>query len=136
MQKDIHEREGSAVQRIAKTNLRDLLVLAAVYALYAVTSPISYASSLLYGFLTLLWSFSVRDRLTHRRMQRSLFVMALTLCLMFPLRVSRWMLPESAPALSRFLWYAAYIPSNSVPLFSFSAALCVGTPRAKRAISP
>lgn len=87
MQKDIHEREGSAVQRIAKTNLRDLLVLAAVYALYAVTSPISYASSLLYGFLTLLWSFSVRDRLTHRRMQHSLFVMALMLCLMFPMRV-------------------------------------------------
>lgn len=115
------------MQRVAKTNLRYILLLLAVYILNAVTSPISYVPSLLYGFLTLLWGFSVRDRLTHRRMRQSLFGMALMLCLMFPLRVSRWMLPDNVPALSRFLWYAAYIPSNSVPLFSFSAALCVST---------
>ncbi|MBQ8921517.1 MAG: hypothetical protein IJ060_05070 [Oscillospiraceae bacterium] len=126
------------MSRIAKLNLRYTAMLAAVYVLRVLTDRVTYFTSVLFGFCVLLWGYSVRERLPHRRMRGNLFGMAAMLSMMFPLRICRWMLLDPAlglrsnDALTRFLWYLSYVPSNSAPLFSLAAALSVGTEETAR----
>ena len=83
------------------------------------------ASALIFGILVLIWTETLRTRLTGKALRRCMLGGAFLLFTLFPLRECRYSLLVVGPEAERMVWYAFYIPFLAVPLLFFFAALCV-----------
>lgn len=107
------------------------LLTAAAAVLFA--NPLSWifrsflhgASALIFGILVLIWTETLRTRLSGKPLRRCMLSGAFLLFTLFPLREFRYSILVARPEVVRIVWYAFYIPFMAVPLLFFFAALCV-----------
>ena len=83
------------------------------------------ASALIFGVLVLIWTETLRTRLSGKTLRRCMLSGAFLLFTLFPLRECRYSIFVVRPESGRMAWYALYIPVLAVPLLFFFAALCV-----------
>ena len=110
---------------------RRYLVTAALVVL--LTNPLSWPlrphiygmTALIFGILTLVWTETLRTRLSGETMRRCMLAGAFLLFTLFPLRECRYTVFDAHPLVKRWLWYGYYLPNFSVPFLFFLAALCV-----------
>jgi len=106
--------------------LSALLLIALVNYLSPWLIPVTNLSTLLYSLLLLAWAISVYRRILLPQVRRCFVGGGCLLVLMFIMRLLRYNLPPNLPTLSKYLWYAYYIPMTAVPLEAFSASLFMG----------
>lgn len=123
-------KEADALPPMSRKTKAYLITAAAAALL---TNPLSWltggvvrgGASLLFGILTLVWMETMRTRLSGKSMRRCILAGAFLLFTLFPLRQCRYTIFAGNPAAERFFWYAYYIPTLTVPMLFFFAALCV-----------
>lgn len=122
---------------------RQLMVGAAVLIVLAVAlriggiildckicSVFGLARSAIYLFLIIAWAVLLARRIIQKQLRLYLLGIAGSMLLWFGLRTIKYFfVPFGAdPALSRFLWYAYYIPMLTIPVQSLFAALALRKP--------
>lgn len=83
------------------------------------------ASGMIFGILALIWTETLRTRLSGETLRRCMLSGAFLLFTLFPLRECRYSIFTVRTDLDRIMWYAFYIPILTVPLLFFFAALSV-----------
>lgn len=76
--------------------------------------------------MAVVWVLLIRKRILDRRMRFFLMCIGLSFILLFILQLEKYVYFNDLDDISRFLWYAYYIPLLSIPLFSVFAALSIG----------
>ena len=107
-------------------------LLAAALA-FLLANPLSWilrreirgASGMIFGILALIWTETLRTRLSGKTLRRCMLSGAFLLFTLFPLRECRYSIFPVRTDLDRVMWYAFYIPILTVPLLFFCAALSV-----------
>ena len=88
--------------------------------------PMYSPSVLFWCGISMAWLMSMRQRVLHRDIRNWLTAGVLALILLFFLRICRYELQGEILVLSKWLWYAYYVPITGLPLITFCAAWCVG----------
>ncbi|MBE6909227.1 MAG: hypothetical protein E7474_06615 [Ruminococcaceae bacterium] len=88
--------------------------------------PFKSLSTVIYCGILIAWMLTVQKRVIQWHVRRYLVSVAGGCTLLMILRVCRWDFFTWSPDLSRWLWYAYYIPFVISPLCLLCAAKCVG----------
>ena len=118
---------------IKRENTRRMLLFvvatAVAFLLNSVTgagSGLPYrVPSVLFACIIAAWTYSVSERVLHKRIRFYLMFGGYSLISLFAIRICRWNFLYGVPQIERFLWYAYYIPIIIVPICSLGAALCI-----------
>ena len=117
---------------------RVLLWLCAAYVVCGLLHVLLYDVPYLDGFsdcfccvLTLVWALSVRKRVTQRKLRVLLIGIACALLLHFFLQLCRFLLFLHPLRVRRWLWYAFYLPMDSLPVLLLALALRIYRPADK-----
>ena len=89
-------------------------------------SPFHYVTAVLYGGILIAWLLTIKRRIIATRIRRLLMSGGIFILALFFLHVARIEVAEWSPLVSRYLWYAYYIPFTLVPLVFFSVAYFIG----------
>ena len=79
-------------------------------------------ASFLYSFIIIAWGASVAQRIIHKRIRRHIVMIAVSLLMLFVVRICRWILFLHSALADRYTYYLFYISFISLPMLSFSAA--------------
>ncbi|MCR4905635.1 MAG: hypothetical protein K6A33_06095 [Clostridiales bacterium] len=90
------------------------------------SSLVFWTVSMIYFAIPVFWGVSVRRRVLHGRIRRTLYGVAAAMALLVVLRCLRCRAFDGAEPVSRLLWYAYSVPILSIPLFSYLAILSIG----------
>ena len=117
---------------IAKTERDHYAALAAAYFISFIINILSQFSwfppcihspaSILYSFIIIAWGASVAQRIVHKRIRRHIAMIAVSLLMLFIVRICRWMLFLHSALADRYTYYLFYIPFIALPMLSLSAA--------------
>lgn len=117
---------------IAKTERDYFAALAAAYFISFIINILSQFSwvpscihspaSFLYSFILIAWGASVAQRIVHKRIRRHIVAIAVSLLMLFIVRICRWMLFLHSVLADRYTYYLFYILFNALPMLSLSAA--------------
>ncbi len=109
------------------------LIVGSIFATHALrpktalgSSLIFWAVSMVYFAIPVFWGVSVRRRVLHERVRRTLYGVVGAMALLVVLRCLRYRAFSGVEPASRLLWFAYYIPILAIPLFSYLAILCIG----------
>ncbi|MBR6983155.1 MAG: hypothetical protein IKH75_06425 [Ruminococcus sp.] len=80
------------------------------------------AASFLYSFIIIAWGAAVAQRIVHKRIRRHIVMIAVSLLMLFVVRICRWMLFLHSALAERYTYYLFYIPFIALPMLSLSAA--------------
>ena len=75
-------------------------------------------SSFLYSFIIIAWGASVAQRIVHKRIRRHIAMIAVSLLMLFIVRICRWMLFLHSALADRYTYYLFYIPFIALPMLS------------------
>ncbi len=124
-----------ALHQITKTERDHFAVLAGAFFfsfLVNILSQFSWVppcihipSSFLYSFIIIAWGASVAQRIVHKRIRRHIAMIAVSLLMLFIVRICRWMLFLHSALADRYTYYLFYIPFIALPMLSLSAAVYV-----------
>ncbi len=81
-------------------------------------------TQLYFGFLIILWAFSINNRITDKRIKRLLLTMAVLLVFGFVIQVFRYKLVIYNITFLRYCWYGYYIILFGIPLLFLYTAFC------------
>ena len=87
---------------------------------------LNHISTICYCILIFGWMMKIEERIIEDSIRRFLMMGGLSVIFLFLLRICRWDFFEYSDLVSRYLWYAYYIPIIIMPSVSLGAALCVG----------
>ena len=117
---------------IAKTERDYFAALAAAYFISFIINILSQfswvppcihiPSSFLYSFIMIAWGASVAQRIVHKRIRRHIVAIAVSLLMLFIVRICRWMLFLHSALADRYTYYLFYILFIALPMLSLSAA--------------
>ena len=117
---------------IAKTERDYFAALAAAYFISFIINILSQfswvppcihiPSSFLYSFIIIAWGASVAQRIVHKRIRRHIVAIAVSLLMLFIVRICRWMLFLHSALADRYTYYLFYISFIALPMLSLSAA--------------
>ena len=117
----------------SKRTRRHILGFAAAILFAAVSNiltpeiiPLSQTATLMYCAVLTAWILTVQKRVIQWHIRRYLIAAAGACALLFILRACRWDFFEWSDDISRYLWYAYYIPYCISPLCILCTAKCVG----------
>ena len=82
----------------------------------------------IYIGMLVAWGLSIWRRMMHSHIRWYLLSIAALMLFWIFVRTLKWYAFDFFGATERFLWYCYYIPTISIPLLSFFAALCLGKP--------
>lgn len=122
-----------ASQRGIAVFMAALLLIALAYYFSIWFIPFWFPTSEAYSLLLLAWAVSVYRRILQMKVRRSFILGAGLLISMFLLRLWRYNMASAVSPLSRYLWYAYYLPMTAVPLAAFAAAVHMGRAEDERA---
>ena len=86
-----------------------------------------YISNIIYIGLFTVWGISVSHRIIQRQAKIHLCSIAALMVLWLASRTVKWLLVKNTD-ITRYLWYAYYIPLLLIPVLSFLVALSMGKP--------
>ncbi len=66
-------------------------------------------TSFLYSFIIIAWGVTVAQRIIHKRIRRHIVAIAVSLLMLFIVRICRWMLFTHSAIVDRYLYYLFYI---------------------------
>lgn len=100
--------------------------------------PIGLIRSAIYLFLFTAWGIWLKRRIIQVQLRRYMIGIAVSMVFWFLLRTLKFnFIPaETMPALTRFAWYAYYIPMLMIPMLSLLAAISLGKPEQYRTPLP
>ena len=117
---------------IAKTERDYFAALAAAYFISFIVNILSQfswfppcihsPSSFLYSFIMIAWGASVAQRIVHKRIRRHIVAIAVSLLMLFIVRICRWVLFLHSALADRYTYYLFYISFIALPMLSLSAA--------------
>lgn len=81
------------------------------------------------GVLTILWAISVRKRVTDDRLRFLMLGVAVCLILHFILQILRYDMFKGNITVSRYSWYAMYLPMMAQPVLCFYLVAFIHRPR-------
>ena len=87
----------------------------------------SFLRTFLYIGIFLAWGISVRWRVMQTQVKRFLIVICFLIIFWMVLRTEKFLIIQDLD-ISRYLWYAYYIPLILIPLFAFYTAISLGKP--------
>ena len=80
--------------------------------------------SVIYCCVVAAWTYTVSERILHKRIRFYLILGGIALASLFALRECRWVFFEDNTSLSNLLLYAYYIPIFIVSVCILGASLC------------
>ena len=110
-----------------------LFLLCGVYRAILPPIPMTHGMiQLMCGTLTLIWVLTIQQRIIDRRLRGLMVAVAGCLLLLFILQIARYNLFQGCVTLSRYLWYAMYIPMTAQAALSSVLAASVCRPKGAR----
>lgn len=84
--------------------------------------------SVFFCCIIVAWTYTVSERILHKRIRFYLVLGGIALASLFVLRECRWVFFENNTSLSNFLLYAFYVPIFVVSVCILGASLCIDRP--------
>lgn len=100
----------------------------------AVKEAMNLAACIILIGLAVVWAFCMYNRITPKRLQRSILLLAVFVVMLLVLRFIKYRFFKTNDIVMRHLWYAYYIPQTSIPALMLSAACYVGHDERKSSI--
>ncbi|MGN0355444.1 MAG: histidine kinase N-terminal 7TM domain-containing protein [Muricoprocola sp.] len=84
--------------------------------------------TMIHAGITIVWLISVKRRIIQKQVRNYLQAVGVLLLFWQYLKTSKWLFFVTADTITRYMWYAYYIPIILIPLFSFFIAESIGKP--------
>lgn len=81
----------------------------------AVKEAMNLAACIILIGLAVVWAFCMYNRITPKRLQRSILLLAVFVVMLLVLRFIKYRFFKTNDIVMRHLWYAYYIPQTSIP---------------------